>query len=214
MQTVTSFAGGGGRGKKGQGDFRSTQSLRSGRGLLCILVMGSWFLSSDWKIFWAWVSTLTPSQSFPLLVTTVNIDTTDSRVFFTQIWVWASSGRWWRTGKPGVLQPMGSQRVGHDWATEQQVLTWSLGGKGFSTQSWLTPETGIPKKKKKKKRLLFLLSNVVEAKKNLFCDSLLSSPSYFSLWVILCRSGSFEAGPSHWEMIFPFLPALQHLIFF
>ena len=36
-----------------------------------------------------------------------------------QTWVWASSRRWW-TGKPGVLQPMGSQRVGHDWATEQQ----------------------------------------------------------------------------------------------
>ena len=35
-------------------------------------------------------------------------------------WVWASSGRWWRTGNPGMLQPMGSQRVGHDWATEQQ----------------------------------------------------------------------------------------------
>ena len=29
-------------------------------------------------------------------------------------WVWASSGRWWRTGKPGVLQSMGLQRVGHD----------------------------------------------------------------------------------------------------
>ena len=26
----------------------------------------------------------------------------------------------WRTGKPGVLQSMGSQRVGHDWAMEQQ----------------------------------------------------------------------------------------------
>ena len=34
-------------------------------------------------------------------------------------WVWASSGRWWRTGKPGVLQSMGSQRVGQDWVTEQ-----------------------------------------------------------------------------------------------
>ena len=33
--------------------------------------------------------------------------------------VWASSGRWGRTGKPGG-QPMGSQRVGHNWATEQQ----------------------------------------------------------------------------------------------
>ena len=29
-------------------------------------------------------------------------------------WVWPSSWRWWRTGKPGVLQSMGLQRVGHD----------------------------------------------------------------------------------------------------
>ena len=35
-------------------------------------------------------------------------------------WVWVSSRRWWRTGKPGMLQSMGSQRVGHDWVTEQQ----------------------------------------------------------------------------------------------
>ena len=34
-------------------------------------------------------------------------------------WVWASSRRWWKTGKPGVLQSMGSQRGGHNWVTEQ-----------------------------------------------------------------------------------------------
>ena len=33
-------------------------------------------------------------------------------------WVWVNSGSWWWTGRPGVLQFMGSQRVGHDWATE------------------------------------------------------------------------------------------------
>ena len=33
-------------------------------------------------------------------------------------WVWVSSGSWWWTGKCGVLQSMGSQRFGHDWATE------------------------------------------------------------------------------------------------
>ena len=33
-------------------------------------------------------------------------------------WVWVDSGSWWWTGKPGVLQFMGSQRVGHDWVTE------------------------------------------------------------------------------------------------
>ena len=36
-------------------------------------------------------------------------------------WVWANSGRWWRTGKPSVLQSMGSRRVRHNWATEQQL---------------------------------------------------------------------------------------------
>ena len=35
--------------------------------------------------------------------------------------VWANSGRWWSTGKPGVLQSMGSQRVWHDLVTEQQL---------------------------------------------------------------------------------------------
>ena len=35
-------------------------------------------------------------------------------------WVYTNSGRWWRTGKPGVLQSMGSQRVGHDWVTDQK----------------------------------------------------------------------------------------------
>ena len=35
-------------------------------------------------------------------------------------WVWASSGRRWRTGRPGVLQSMGSQRVRHNLAIEQQ----------------------------------------------------------------------------------------------
>ena len=34
--------------------------------------------------------------------------------------VWASSGSWWWTGKPGVLQSTGSQRVRHDWVTEQK----------------------------------------------------------------------------------------------
>ena len=37
-------------------------------------------------------------------------------------WVWVSSGSWWWTGKPGVLQSMGLQRVGHDEVTE---LNWT-----------------------------------------------------------------------------------------
>ena len=38
------------------------------------------------------------------------------------MWVWVNSGSWWWTGRSGVLQFMGSQRVGHDWATE---LNWT-----------------------------------------------------------------------------------------
>ena len=38
------------------------------------------------------------------------------------MWVWVNSGSWWWTGRPGVVRFMGSQRVGHDWATE---LNWS-----------------------------------------------------------------------------------------
>ena len=37
-------------------------------------------------------------------------------------WVWVNSGSWWWTGGPGVLRFMGSQRVGHDWATD---LNWT-----------------------------------------------------------------------------------------
>ena len=36
---------------------------------------------------------------------------------------WVHSESWWYTGRPGVLQFMGSQRVGHDWATE---LNWTI----------------------------------------------------------------------------------------
>ena len=35
---------------------------------------------------------------------------------------WTSSESWWRTGKRGVLQSMGSHRVGQDWAIE---LNWT-----------------------------------------------------------------------------------------
>ena len=44
-------------------------------------------------------------------------------------WVWVSSRSWWWTGKPGILQSMGSQRVGHNWATE---LNWTDIFKNFS----------------------------------------------------------------------------------
>ena len=41
--------------------------------------------------------------------------------------VWVNSGSWWWTGRPGILQSMGSQRVGHNWVTELNFpLNWGI----------------------------------------------------------------------------------------
>ena len=50
-----------------------------------------------------------------------------SRTWCTR--VWASSGSWWWTGRPGVLQSMESQRVGHDCVTElTDARYWTFTG--------------------------------------------------------------------------------------
>ena len=50
-------------------------------------------------------------------------------------WVWANSGSWWWRGRPGMLQSMGSQRVGHDWATE---LNWIHKGEKLHISSYFS----------------------------------------------------------------------------
>ena len=50
-------------------------------------------------------------------------------------WVWVDSGSWWWTVRPGVLRFMGSQRVGHDWATELNWITCSYNFSDASFQS-------------------------------------------------------------------------------
>ena len=47
---------------------------------------------------------------------------------------WASSRRWWRTGKSGVLQSMGSQRVRHDWMNDNNSPP------GTSSSALVTPQ--------------------------------------------------------------------------
>ena len=39
-------------------------------------------------------------------------------------WVWIKSGSWWWTGRSVMLQSIGWQRVGDDWATELTELNW------------------------------------------------------------------------------------------
>ena len=50
------------------------------------------------------------------------------------MWAWVNSGRWWWTGRPGMLRFMGSQRVGHDWVME---LNWTeLNWRDHFMQRW------------------------------------------------------------------------------
>ena len=77
-------------------------------------------------------------------------------------WVWVSSRSGWWIGRPGVLQSMGSQRVGHDWATELNSpppphLNWCIkckltnvegiwpvwGREGVGLGRWLCLEGGV-----------------------------------------------------------------------
>ena len=43
--------------------------------------------------------------------------------------IWVNSGSWWWTGRPGVLESMRWQKVGHDWVTE---LNWTEKHPGFN----------------------------------------------------------------------------------
>ena len=51
-------------------------------------------------------------------------------------WIWANSRRRWRTGEPGVPQSTGSQRVGHDLATEQYQITMKNSLAVARTEGW------------------------------------------------------------------------------
>ena len=68
---------------------------------------------THWKRPWCWERLRAGEEAG-------NRGRDDWMVSLTQwTWVWVNSWRQWRTGKPGMLQSMGSQKVGHDWATEQ-----------------------------------------------------------------------------------------------
>ena len=85
-------------------------------------------------------------------------DCMTSRTWCTR--VWASSGSWWWTGRPGMLQSMESQRVGHDCATElTDARYWTFTGDlgRYHSFHWRTYQYTIinclmPLTRKKKKK--------------------------------------------------------------
>ena len=54
-------------------------------------------------------------------------------------WVWVNSRSWWWTGRSGMLRFMGSQRVGHDWATELNWTEYKFPCYSFHTSHPLFP---------------------------------------------------------------------------
>ena len=76
----------------------------------------SWAL----KNWWFWTVVLEKTLESPLDFKEIKED--NHKV--NQSWIFIGSpGSWWWTGKPGVLQSTGSQRIRHDWATE---LNWKI----------------------------------------------------------------------------------------
>ena len=78
---------------------------------------------THWKRLWCWERLRAGGEG--------NYTAWDVWMALVTWWTWvgASSRSWWWTGKPGVLQSMGLQRVGHDWVTELnwKELAWHSG---------------------------------------------------------------------------------------
>ena len=52
-------------------------------------------------------------------------------------WVWVNSRSWWRRGRPGVLQSMGSWRVRHNWVTELNWTEHGMWDLSSPTRDWI-----------------------------------------------------------------------------
>ena len=98
------------------------------------LMWKSWLIGKDWKTTSCWERLRTGGERGDREWDSWMASPT------RWTWVWAKSRRQWRTGKPGVLQSMESQRVRHDLANEQQwfwtIYIWGKRVITLSSQSW------------------------------------------------------------------------------
>ena len=100
-------------------------------------------------------------------------------------WVWVNSGSWWWTGRPGVLQSMGSQIVRHDWVTK---LNWTLISLSLCCWLWSRPLFPLMKLLQRYKSGLFLRYSLTSS----WCN-----PSGFSFFKgTLCHSSKTLFWPS------------------
>ena len=101
-------------------------------------------------------------------------------------WVWVNSRSWWRTGRPGMLRFMGSQRVGHSWVTELNQM---------------------------KPRIFKLMSieSVMPSNHLILCHPLLLPHSIFpSIRVFSNESALCIRWPKYWSFSFNISPSNEH----
>ena len=113
------------------------------------------------------------------------------------MWVWMNSGSWWWTGRPGVLQFMGSQRVGHDWMTELNWTEWLMMLNIFSFFYWLFVCFLCPLNSL---NLIFIWSIIAIQ----CCVSFCSATAWISYDIYRCI-------PRHIHMSPPFWASLSHI---
>ena len=114
-------------------------------------------------------------------------------------WVWASSRSWWWTGKPGMLQSMGSQRVRHDWVTEVKLRL-----RGSSDYPTLLQGTPLPHRWNWRPKSPALLPRVQDA--GLSCDPW---PAWRNAEA---STGEHSGKDSHWPLLRSGTGAFQSIL--
>ena len=139
-------------------------------------------------------------------------------------WVWVNSGSWWWTERPGVLQSVGSQRFGHNWATElnrEDLNRYFLSVQSVKSLSYvrlfMTPWTTARQASlsiTNSRSLLKLVSieSVMPSKHLILCHPLLLLPSIFpSIRVFSDESVLCIRWPKYWRFSFSISPSNEYL---
>ena len=127
-------------------------------------------------------------------------------------WLWASFRSWWWTGKLGVLQFMGWQRVGHDWATELNwnELSWIVSDSlrphrlQHTRAPWPSPTPRVYPNS-------CPLELVMPSNHLILCCPLLLLPSIFPSIRVFPNESALRIRPKYWSSSFNISPSNEHL---
>ena len=128
-------------------------------------------------------------------------------------WVWASSGSWWWPGKPGVLQSLGSQRVGHDWVTDLNCCFQLLSHVQLFVTPWTEPHQAFLSITNSQDLLkLTSIESVVPSSHLILCHPVfLLPPIPPSIRVFSKESTLHMKWPKYWSFSFSIIPSKEIL---